>query len=176
MGPQRIHHGARAHVRSRYLKGVAPLIRCRSDPPREVTASNKARHAPRPPRGTTVDARSQAPPGNALTQGSALSQTGDPSQATVKQARAAGRPCQGLAFAGGTLATSKRSAAVGARGTRRAGCVRPSNPWGWPTVFSSGRPSARLPDEGRQRLSTDRRMTSGFLDPSPPALCRGKRV
>ena len=52
MGPARTCAGARAHVRSRYLKGVAPLIVVEIRPAAEVTASNKARAEDRRPNAT----------------------------------------------------------------------------------------------------------------------------
>ena len=42
MGPQRIPPRARAHVRSRYLKGVVPLIGGEIEGAAEVTVSKKA--------------------------------------------------------------------------------------------------------------------------------------
>ena len=57
--------------------------------------------------------------------------------------------CEGVGRDRGKLAAEPVRASACA--TRRAGCVRPSTPWGWPTVSSSGRPSAVLPDTGRLR-------------------------
>ena len=53
MGPQRTHPGARAHVRSRYLKGVVPLIGGKIEGAAEVTASKKDRDARWLGKGTT---------------------------------------------------------------------------------------------------------------------------
>ena len=47
MGPQRTHPRARAHVRSRYLKGVAPLLGGEIEGAAEVTVSKKAGAADR---------------------------------------------------------------------------------------------------------------------------------
>ena len=48
MGPQRTHPRARAHVRSRYLKGVGPLIGGEIEGASKLTVSNKAEtHADR---------------------------------------------------------------------------------------------------------------------------------